>query len=243
MSFTENGITYLTATEASKELGLSRQRFYESVKLMLRAHKITTRKNIYYREDEVMALKNVHHIEDMPIMLQGITGNFEKYMRSLGYEVSVEDLAVPTTIVMDKQIADVFGKSVGSPVIVRKRRQSVQGVHYRLVVNYYPVELADEEILAKMQNDEEADVPALIRNKHHLTIEYVHESVKARFPTREERGLLGIRSNVPVVEIKRTNYASDKRTMIMYNELVLMAGYFQLDYDYPTDRFKAAKSA
>jgi DNA-binding transcriptional MerR regulator len=232
MSIVENGVTYLTVTEAAKELGISRQMFYQSIKPMLQAHQIQSRKShSYYREDDIKALKTVQRLENLPIVVGGIQKNFEKYLQSLGYNVRTETLGVPALEQMNAEIAHIFQKPVGAPVVRRKRRLGVESVPYRIETTFYSGELAGGEILEAMQRDSECDVIQMIAEKHQLRIAKTHEIIRARLPNKEERRQLGIRATDPLLEVKRTSSTEDGQTILMFQDLWFVAGYFQLEYD------------
>lgn len=243
MPLVEDGVTYLTATEASKELGLSRQAFYQTIKPMVHTHTISKRKVPLYREDEIKTLKEVQRIDNLPIVVSGITKNFEEYLMSLGYEVTIEFLGSAGIFQMDEQIATLFKMPVGSPVVKRKRRLGVRGIPYRIETTYYPVNLTDSNILELMRENPSLDVLDLIATMHHATITRSHEILCARLPTQAERRELGIRATDPIIEVNRTGVDEVGNTVITFQELLYVAGYFKLEYEYPVAHWESNKSA
>lgn len=231
MPIIENEITYLTATEASEALGLSRQRFYQSLKPLLTEYRLLNRKAFHYRKDEVLAYKSIAAPVKLPIVIQGMQKNFEMYMREQGYEVTVDTIDIPDVIAMSEHVANIFHLPVGSPVVSRKRRHKISGAPYRIVTNYYPVELVNSEMLAAMRTDDETDILKLIEQAYGLLIHQTVDRVKARRPDSQERRLLSIRVIDPVMELSRVNYAEDGM-LILFNEVICVAEYFEFEYSY-----------
>ena len=62
----------------------------------------------------------------------------------------------------------------------------------------------------------------------------LEEEVVARLPTSQEQALLGIVRNTPILEVHRSNYTKDKKTVVMFSRIIFVAKFFVLEYDYAT---------
>jgi hypothetical protein len=63
MPVIHNGEKYLTAAEASKHLGISRDTFYRSVKARLEQYNLGVFKRPFYKQSDLDALQGPHPVE------------------------------------------------------------------------------------------------------------------------------------------------------------------------------------
>ena len=173
--------------------------------------------------------------------VQGISARFDLELQKLGLSPVEVNIDNPSTVPAPDQIARALNIAQGTPVVRRFRKQGVEqeGIvtPYRLAENFYPTALADEMILEQMQKDDRFDVILAIRERHNKVLTHIHEDVIGRLPTSQERQLLNITPQTPVLEVHRINYAEDN-TVIMVNKLIFVANLFLLSYDYPTNHWK-----
>jgi GntR family transcriptional regulator len=108
---------------------------------------------------------------------------------------------------------------------------------YRLAENFYPTSLVDESILDQMLILPHFDVILAIKNKYDKAPVRIYEDVIGRLPTSQERQLLNITPQTPVLEVNRVSYTEDD-TVIMVNKIIFVANLFVLSYDYPTGHWK-----
>ena len=239
MPLIEEGIEYLTATEAASTLGISRQQFYEVVRPTLETCQVGVRTRAYYRAEDIRKKKGVKTEGSLPIIVHGIQKNFVKSIQALGIPCTVENVGVPELVpIDDKELADTFGVALGTLIVRRGRLQGVKGTPYRLVTNWYPTRFADSQLLEEMKRNEDADMPALMKAKHGVVIEHIVETIITRKASQEERKLLKMTSPGAVFEVRRINYATDGETAVMVSDLVLVAQYFKLKYTYDTPHWK-----
>ena len=234
MPLVENGVEYLNASEASNELNISRQWFYENIQPLLETHRIGVRTRAYYKASDIHQLKTTVTESRLPIIVHGIQKNFVKSLQALGIPCTVANVGVPEIVPMSESLAKIFGVDTGSPIVKRGRLQGVQGTPYRLVTNWYPTKYADPALIEEMRTNDDADMPALMKAKYGVTIEPIEETVTTRKATPDERKILKIRSPGQIYEIRRINYATDGKDVVMVSDLILVARYFKLKYTYNT---------
>ncbi|MBV9691066.1 MAG: GntR family transcriptional regulator [Ktedonobacteraceae bacterium] len=175
------------------------------------------------------------------VRIQGITARFDLELLKLGLVPIETNIDEPAIVPAPPQVAQALGVGTGTPVVRRFRKQGAEqagtAIPYRLAENFYPTVLADEAILAQMQRDDRFDVILAIREKHGKAPARLHEDVIGRLPTSQERQLLNITAQTPVLEVNRVSYAEDD-TVIMINKIIFVANLFVLSYDYPTGHWK-----
>lgn len=169
--------------------------------------------------------------------IQGIASRFDLLLQQQGLSVLETNITPPEKVSATSEMASIFHIQEGMPLVRRYRRQGTVDTPYRLAENYYPVEFVDDYMLLQMQQDERFDVLRAIKERHGKVIVRVHEDVIGRLPTNQEQELLQLVQYAPVLEIKRTCYAEDA-TVVMFNNLLLVANLFLLSYDYSTDLWK-----
>ena len=182
--------------------------------------------------------------------LSGLTPRFDQELQKLGLISHEANIDEPAIVPAPIDIARILGIEEGSPVVHRFRLQGekikpagkgegkVRIIPYRLAENFYPTSLADESILDRMQKDEGFDVILAIKEKTGRVPVRVHEDLDVRLPRVQERDLLLVSSQTPIIEIRRISYAEDD-TVIMVNRIILVANAFTLSYDYPVNHWKA----
>lgn len=175
------------------------------------------------------------------IRIQGITARFDLELQKqklIPVEVNIDE---PALVPAPSQIARALNVDEGASVVRRFRKQGAkQGdtiIPYRLAENFYPTTLVDESILEHMRKDEHFDTILAIGEKYGKVPVRVHEDVIGKLPTSQEKQLLNITSQTPVLEVNRISYAGDD-TVIMVNTIIFVANLFVLSYDYPTGHWK-----
>lgn len=237
MPFVYEGVEYLTATEASTELGVSRQTFYETVRPLLTVHHLGVRTRIYYKTSDIKQLKEAKATPPLPVIIHGIQKNFVDSMRAFGIPCTVEDLSKPDFIPMDKSLAEIFSVPVGSPIVRREQIQGTPGTPYRLVTNLYPTKYMSDDIIREFRDNVDANGPLLMKAAYGVIIEHLEETISSRVPTVMERKLLKIRVDTPVITVRRVNYDANMHP-VMVSDLVLVSQYFRLKYTYSVNFWK-----
>lgn len=175
------------------------------------------------------------------VRIQGITARFDLELEKLGLIAAESNIGEPAIVPAPASVASALGISQGTSVVRRFRKQgAIQDgtvIPYRLAENFYPTTLADATFLEQMQKDERFDVILAIKERYGKAPAHVHEDVIGRLPTGQERQLLSITPQTPILEVSRVNYADDD-TVIMVNKIIFVANFFVLSYDYPTGHWK-----
>ncbi len=169
------------------------------------------------------------------IRMPGLVAHFFNYIEHAGLEAKGETIGIPEIIYPSKDLAKKMLLSKNSQVLHRKRRQGTTTSHFRLVDGYYPTSLIDDKMLEEIYKDPYFHIPEAIEKIFKKRIRYVHEEIIARLPTAYEQEQLKIVRNNPVIEAKFINYTEDKKTVVVYNEMILNANHFLLSYDYEVD--------
>jgi DNA-binding GntR family transcriptional regulator len=202
----------------------------------------TTRSTVYQvlqilQSEGLIRARGTSLVVNYPtLVLEGLTENFERFLRAQGHDVTMENLIEPVVEAMPKEIADLFSESEGVHVVHRMRKQGIPGLPLRLAENWYPVSLAGQFVEAMRTNDR-MDVLGAIKEAHGVFIENSQDVVLARIPTSEEAKLLDLVRTEPIVEIRRSNFASDG-TPVMYNRIIHVAPHFQFTYKYKVNHWK-----
>jgi|ERR1041385_208278 DNA-binding GntR family transcriptional regulator len=202
----------------------------------------TSRSTVYYvlqilQSDGLLRREGRSFVTNHPkIILEGITENFERFLKAQGYEVTMENLISPTVETMPSDIAAFFGQSDGIKVVHRMRKQGIKGLPLRIAENWYPASLAGQFVNA-MQADEYMDVLGAIKATHGVFIVRTEDELESRLPSSEEARLLDLVTTAPVVEIRRRNLATDG-TPVMFNKITHVAAHFKFTYRYEVDHWK-----
>ncbi len=184
--------------------------------------------NLLQSEGLVLNRDNSYVVHVPPMRLSGAP-LFDKYMEKQGLEAEVDNIVEPEIVQLPKDVADLFGQQEGMHYIHRVRRHGTVDVPFRLAENWYPVDLAGEYLEA-MRQDPNLNVAGEIRKSKGVAIATRHDVIEARLPTPEEVSLLSLVRTSPVLEVRRTFFANDKR-VVFFSRQTLVAAYFTLHYD------------
>jgi DNA-binding GntR family transcriptional regulator len=166
------------------------------------------------------------------IILPGIIAHFFKYIEKEGFESKGETLTGPDVIKPPAEVAKAMGLTKKDFVLYRRRRQGTIDSPLRLVDGYYPMAFITEDMLKKAKSDPYYHIADAIQKHFKQSAVFIHEEVLARLPNQQEQEELKIVRNNPVIDAKFTHYAEDKKTVVVYNHMILNANHFMLTYDY-----------
>ncbi len=197
---------------------------------------VYTALQILQSEGLLIAKENSFFVNYPILRIPGITPTFDQFLVEQGLDPKMENIIEPEVTTMPADIAKIFNQAEGVHVVHRMRRQGTTSTPYRLAENWYPASLA-EQFVEAMRQDSNLDVLSEIKRAHGLFISDVHEDVIARLATTEEAQLLSLVRTTPVLEVHRSNFASDG-TPIMFNRIIFVAAYFSLSYDYKPGHWK-----
>lgn len=203
----------------------------------------TTRSTVYQvlqilQSEGLIRARGTSLVVNYPtLVLEGLSKNFERLLRAQGYDdITMENLIDPAVEPMPSEVARLFNEVDGVRVVHRIRKQGISGLPLRIAENFYPASLAGGFVDAMRINDS-MDVLGAIREKHGVFIVESQDVVVARIPTAEETRLLDLVRTEPVVEIRRSNFASNG-SPVMYNRIIHVAPHFQFTYRYPVNHWK-----
>lgn len=155
---------------------------------------------------------------------------FRDYMKAQGYTVTVEHIVTPGVIPATRQLAKLFRLPIGTLLVERARRETVDGIVYRYSRKYYRAEFVSEDVLQRIKKDYIFNVRAILEEQKPLA--RIQERIIARtIIDTEEAELLQIAKGSPVMEQWKINYADDKSVMFV-SLVVFNAPYFVKTYDY-----------
>jgi DNA-binding GntR family transcriptional regulator len=189
--------------------------------------------NVLRAEGLVVTSGRAVAVSPPPIRVPGMMESFARHLRQMGLEPLVEYIGEPERVTMSGEDAHIFGVPEGIEVVRRMRRQGTQRQPYRLLESYYPWELVGDELLQRMKAEPEFVITEEIEARTGLQHEWVHERVIARYPTANERGLLHLLNQAPVLEITRVG-RSGSGIIIILSRIVWNGSLCELTYDYPT---------
>lgn len=189
--------------------------------------------NILKTENFVVTKGRAVAVNPPQFRVNGMMESFARHLRQMGLDPLVEYLGEPERIRLSHGDAQTFGLTEGIEVVRRARRQGTKAQPYRLLESFYPWELVGEEFLQRMKDDPEFVVTEAIKAKTRLFHDKVHERVITRYPTKQERDLLNLLSQSPVLEITRIG-RSDSGVVTMFSRIVWNGALCELAYDYST---------
>ncbi len=156
------------------------------------------------------------------------SGSFIKDMQRLGRKPHVQFLEQPALVAASDDIAAHLHIPKGRLVLKRYRLQSADNLPYRLIESYYPADLFGELLTLDI-----GDTPlfAWLQERHGLKVTHTQEMLIARLATQNERQLLQISANAPVVAIDRTVQASTGRP-VEWAHIIAVAALYMFTYEY-----------
>ncbi|GAB3935675.1 hypothetical protein GCM10029976_046260 [Kribbella albertanoniae] len=142
---------------------------------------------------------------------------------------------VQTTVRIEEaglEHADALGIEPGSPVLVRDRVMSADGVVVQLATSRLPRDLTEGTQIE--QGDTGAGGIHARLEEAGVVLHHHRESVATRMPTAEEAVLLQLPPGVPVLAVRRTTYDTTGRA-VEVNDMTLVGNRYELVYDIPAD--------
>lgn len=171
------------------------------------------------------------------IRVPALVANFYQQIQKFGYEAMEELLGKPEVITPTNEIAKYMHLSKNEQVLRRFRKQGSKETTFRLADSYYPMSLITDDMLAAINKDSHYNIIDAIRDQSEKPIKHVHEEIIARLPTAFEQEQLKIVRTNPVFEMKVISFATNKKTVIMYSQVVFNANLFFLSYNYSVDQW------
>lgn len=157
-------------------------------------------------------------------------GSFIKAVKERGRKPAVDFLEQPSLVAANAEISENLQLPLGSLVLKRYRLQSVDKLPYRLIESYYPADLFGELVI---NNIEIGETPLFdwLQERRGLTDVHAEEDLIARLATPDERSLLQISPNAPVVAFERRVWANNGR-VIEWASITAVAALYTFSYEY-----------
>lgn len=164
-------------------------------------------------------------------------GSFKKAMFKSGRKPEELFLEQPSLVAANVEVAEHLQLPQGSLVLKRYRLQSADKLPYRLIESYYPSDLFGELLTTNI-----GDTPLFdwLQERHGLTDVRAKEDLIARLAIPDERSLLQISPNAPVVAFERTVWANNDRVIEWARITAVALLYtFSYEYDIPARTYKS----
>jgi GntR family transcriptional regulator len=156
------------------------------------------------------------------------SGSFVEDLRRTGHKPEVLWLEQPALVAASSEIAEKLELQGDMLVLKRYRVQLADGLPYRLIESYYPADLFGELLTTNI-----GDKPLFdwLQERHGLVVAHASEELIARLATPEERRLLRISPNAPVVAFNRKVWADTGR-VVEWANIIAVASLYTFSYEY-----------
>lgn len=222
-----DGVEYLTATEAIREIGGSRQSFYNNVRPYLRPHHFQSRKTPLYSKGEVVALASGKPLRKAMIPITGMFADWTEYACSLGYNAQTEYRDV-TIGYLPEDIAKSFNLPTDVLFVRRGRFTTVNGSPICSWDTYYPLNYVSS-ILDQIQRGTASNIVEHMKQEHGLVIGKVKDRYSTRITTPDELNLFRLLNDEPVLMLQRVSWSKDGKTVVLFSDMVLLGSWFVIE--------------
>jgi GntR family transcriptional regulator len=156
------------------------------------------------------------------------SGSFVKDLRQAGYEPEVRWLEQPALVAARPELASQLQLQKNMLVFKRYRLQLADGLPYRIIESYYPADLFGELLTTDI-----GDKPLFdwLQEHHGLVVARAREDLIARLATADERRLLQISPNAPVVAFSRRVW-TDTGRVVEWADIIAVAARYTFSYEY-----------
>jgi DNA-binding GntR family transcriptional regulator len=230
LSKTVEGKMYLNNEEVQAELGASKKRFYNSIRPQLRVYHFEAKQTPWFLREDVIALKNGKPVRKASISISGIQRDWTSYLSSLGFHAETIDRTIEVTT-LPKSAIEFFHLSPEQQFVKRSRMSLADKAPICTWDTYYPYELIQGEIFEEMKQGH-VDVVKRIQEETGIVVGVAKDKYTARTATLEEQDLLQLVTNDPVLILQRASYTSDKKTLVLYSDMVLLGNWFAPEHEY-----------
>ncbi len=220
---------YLDTEEVMEELAASKKLFYASIKPSLHAYRFDGKKKPWYRKRDVFALKAGKSVRKASIAITGMFGSWAAFARSQ-YQAETELRSIEVTTLPEDAV-ERFQLPADKQFVKRSRLTRVDRTVICTWDTYYPLELVSD-ILEPMKRGVVDHVVEYIKEKHSLVVGRAKDVYSARMTTLEEQNLFQLLTDEPVLILQRASYTRDKKTLILYSDMVLLGNWFVHEHEY-----------
>lgn len=178
------------------------------------------------------------YVNNARLRIPGIVVDFSEYLKEQGLSPKSEFLATPEIIQPPQDIMHQMKLKKGQLTLCRQRKQGTDNSIFRLVIEYFPMQFINDEMLEQIKKDPTYNILNAIKKYFNKNIGYTEEELISRLPTTFEQEKLQIVRTNPVIESKRINLTADKKVALLYYHKILNANHFLLTYKYSIDYWK-----
>lgn len=222
--------TYINTSEAVALLGSSRQIFYSNVKGRLHAYHFDGKKANWWKERDVLAVKNGKLVRKGAIGISGLLENWSAFLATLGYEVQTVDRSVEVTTLPEDAIA-TFRLQVGQRFVKRSRMTLADGQVICTWDTFYPYPFVSD-ILDEMKQGTAHGIVDHMKDVHGIVIGKAKDKYAARITSPEEQNLFQLPTDEAILMLQRVSYTRDRKTLVMYQDMALLGNWFAPEHEY-----------
>lgn len=229
----EDGEKYLNTTEVRTVFdNASKGRFYNNIQSRLRVYRFGGKKTPWYKESEVLALKEGKPLRQADITISGIFASWTEHLASLGYSSNTVDTVIEVTT-LPEDVCKNFQLPPDKQMVRRERMSFVDRQPICIWSTYYPVDLVGN-LLDSMKKGS-VHVVEHIKDIHGITVGVTRDRYTARITTFEEQNQFHLRSEEAVLILQRASYTRDKKRFLFFSDMVLLGDWFVIDHEQDVD--------
>lgn len=222
-----DGIEYLSAIDAIKLLGCSKQSFYGNVKPHLRPHHLNGLKTPHYAKADIQAIASGKPNRKASIVISGMFANWTNHIRSLGYNAETHRTDVSIGYLPD-DIASTFHLPANELFLKSARMTLVDGEPICSWDSHYPLNLV-QEVIPQIQDDSLHDVVGYIERRHGVVVGKAKDRYSTRITTLDEINRFQLLNDEPVLLLQRVASTSDEQTLVLFSHMVLLGSWFVIE--------------
>lgn len=233
MARTEENEKYLNTTEVRELFDrASKSRFYNNIQPQLRVYRFKGKKTPWYKEVEVLALRDGKPIRHADITITGIFASWTEHLGSLGYQAETVDTVIEITT-LPEDVCKTFCLPVDKQMIRRERMSFADGHPICIWSTYYPVDLVGP-LLDDMKRGT-SHVVEHIRDSHGLVVGVTRDRYTSRITTFDELNRFQLSHEEPVLILQRASYTKNKKQFVFFSDMVLLGNWFVIDHEQEVD--------
>jgi DNA-binding GntR family transcriptional regulator len=154
--------------------------------------------------------------------------SFAKEMEYVGHKPDIHWIEQPALIAASSEIAEQLQLPKDLLVFKRHRLQLADMLPYRIIESYYPADLFGELLTIDIGGKPLFD---WLQERHGLVVARAREDLIARLATPDERHLLQISPNAPVVAFNRKVW-TDTGRVVEWANIIAVAARYTFSYEY-----------
>jgi hypothetical protein len=225
-------IEYLDSQEVMVEFDAPRKRFYSNIRPNLHPYTFDGKKKPWYKKIDVLALKAGKPVRKGSIpLLGGIQQDWTASLRSLGYNAETLLDKTDHAATLPEDAVEAFRLPADQKFFKRTRSTRVNGKPICTWSSYYPLEFVGD-IIDKIEQGTISDIVKYIADVHHVVVGRATDKYTARITTFEEHTKFQLLNDEPVLILQRASYTRDKKTLVLYSDMVLLGSWFAPEHEY-----------